>query len=142
MRREQKSAIHEDLSREQPVEGPSNRSFGLLFTTSFAIVALGPLIRHREPRLWAASIAAVFLALSLAQPALLAPLNRLWLKFGALLQKIVNPFVMALLFLSTLTPLALIMRLLGKDPLRLRWDSTAKSYWIDHKASGSMRDQF
>jgi large-conductance mechanosensitive channel len=82
----------------------------------------------------------VFLALALAAPKTLAPLNRLWMKFGLLLHAVVNPVVMAFLFFSTVTPIALIMRALGQDPLRLKLDPAAKTYWIDRTPPGPAPD--
>jgi large-conductance mechanosensitive channel len=90
--------------------------------------------------LWSLGTAAVFLALALAAPKTLAPLSRLWMKFGLLLHAVVNPVVMAFLFFSTVTPIALIMRALGQDPLRLKLDPAAKTYWIDRTPPGPAPD--
>ena len=97
-------------------------------------------------RLWALIAAGVFAAAGLFAPALLWPLNRVWFLFGMALHKVVNPVVMGLLFYATITPMALVMRLMGKDPLRRRFDPAAKSYWIERRPAGpepqSMRRQF
>ena len=69
-------------------------------------------------------------------PATLKPLNRMWFKFGLLLHKVVNPIVMALVFFGTVLPTGLIMRALGKDPLRLKWQPDANSYWIERRPPG------
>ena len=61
-------------------------------------------------------MAALFLAAALLRPAMLNPLNRLWLKFGLLLHRIVNPIIMALLFFGTVLPTGLVMRALGQGP--------------------------
>jgi large-conductance mechanosensitive channel len=88
----------------------------------------------------------VFLAAASLAPRALKPLNRLWFLFGAFLHKIVSPLVMALLFFVTVTPIAILMRLAGKDPLRLKFDRAAKSYWIERTPPGpapeTMRNQF
>jgi hypothetical protein len=60
--------------------------------------------------------------------------------FGLLLHAVVNPIVMALLFFTTVTPIALILRAQGKDPLRLRRDPDARSYWIERRPPGPMPD--
>ena len=79
-------------------------------------------------------------------PRVLAPLNRLWTRFGILLAKIVNPVVMAGVFFIAVTPIGLLMRLAGKDLLRLRYDSTAETYWIMRTPPGpppdTMKNQF
>jgi hypothetical protein len=138
--------FHENLAPRDPVKGSSNRGFGLVFVVVFTIVALAPL-RHGEPlRLWSLGLAALFLGAALIAPHLLAPLNRLWTRFGLLLHGVVNPIVMGLLFFVTVTPIGLMMRVLGKDPLRLRFDREARSYWIERRPPGpapqSMRQQF
>ncbi len=112
----------------------------------FAVVTIWPLV-HGEPlRWWTLCAAVVFVLLALLWTAPLAPLNKMWVKLGALLYRIVSPIVMALLFYLTVTPLALLMRALGKDPLRLRRDPNAASYWIERTPAGptpeSMKNQF
>jgi predicted membrane metal-binding protein len=141
-----RQGFHEDLDRGHEVKGSSERSFGLVFAAVFAVVALWPLLKGGEARGWAGLLALLFLAAALLRPRLLAPLNRLWFRFGLLLHKVVNPLVMGLLFFLTVTPIALLMRGLGKDPLRLRFDPAAESYWIPRQPPGpapdSMRHQF
>jgi Saxitoxin biosynthesis operon protein SxtJ len=137
---------HEDFSRQEEIKSSSDRSFGLVLATFFLIISIWPLI-HAEPiRWWALGLAAVFALLALLWPAALAPLNKAWTKLGFLLYRIVSPVVMALLFYVTVTPVALLMRMLGKDPLRLRPDPDAESYWINRTPPGpspeSMKNQF
>ena len=140
--------MHEDFTREEKVQGSSDRSFGLVMAGFFAIVALLPL-RHAplsSIRWWALAVAAVFLVLALLWSAPLRPLNRLWLKLGLLLSKIVSPIVLMILFYVTVTPVGLLMRATGKDPLRLRRNAAAKSYWTPREPPGpapeSMKQQF
>ena len=77
---------------------------------------------------------------------MLAPLNRLWLRLGVLLNRIVNPLVMGLIFFTAILPTGLLMRAWGKDPLRLRREPKAASYWIARESSDppseSMKQQF
>jgi hypothetical protein len=91
-------------------------------------------------------LAILFLAAALLRPAALAPVNRLWFRLGLLLHKLVSPLLMALLFYGVVTPTGLLIRMLGKDPLRLLRDPNASSYWIERKPSGpdgaSLRNQF
>lgn len=131
---------HEDFAREEEVKVSSERSFGFVFATVFVVIGLLPLFHRNPVHLWSLGIAAVFLVLALAAPRALAPLNRLWMKFGLLLHAIVNPVVMAFLFFSTVTPIALLMRIRGKDPLRLKLDPNAKTYWIDRTPPGPSPD--
>ena len=137
---------HEDFSRQEEVKPSSDRNFGLVMAAFFSLVALWPLVRAESVRWWALGAALVFVLLTLLWRAPLAPLNKMWMKLGALLYLIVSPIVMALLFYLTVTPLALLMRVLGKDPLRLRRDPNAASYWIERTPPGpmpeSMKNQF
>jgi hypothetical protein len=139
-------AAHEDLSRKHVARGPSNRSFGFVFSAFFLLVSVAPLRKHHPARLWALVIAVVFLAVAILVPAALAPLNRLWMQLGRLLGRVTTPIVTGLLFFLVFTPAGLLARLLGKDPLRLRFDATASSYWQDRRPPGpppqDMANQF
>jgi len=140
--------MHEDFTRKETVMGSSDRSFGFVMAAFFALLALFPLLHGplSSIRWWALVVAAAFLALALLWPAPLRPLNRAWLKLGLLLSKIVSPVVMMVLFYATVTPIGVLMRWTGKDPLRLRRDATATSYWIPREPPGpapdSMKQQF
>ncbi len=140
------ASFHEDFGREAPAKTGSDRAFGFVFAVVFAIIGLWPLIASAAPRLWALGVAAAFLLAALLFPKALGPLNRLWFKFGLLLHRIVSPLVMGMLFFVAVTPVALIMRLLGKDVLNLRFQRGAKSYWIERTPPGpapdTMRRQF
>lgn len=137
---------HEDLSREEQVEGSSDRVFGLVIAGAFVVIAGWPLFRGQDPRWWALGAAAAFAAAALLKPALLSRLNRLWMKLGILLGKVVSPIALGILFYGVLTPIGAMMRLAGKDPLRLKLDSSANSYWIAREPPGpppdSMTNQF
>jgi hypothetical protein len=134
------SATHEDYSREHEIKGSSDRSFGLVFAGFFAIVGFWPLVHGTMPRWWSVGVAVAFLVVAYVRPSLLAVPNRLWMKFGLLLAKIVNPIVMGLVFYLTVTPTAAIMRMMHKDPLRLKLDRAAKSYWIEREPPGPAPD--
>jgi len=141
-----KLAFHEDFGRSGDVKVGSERGFGFVFAAVFSIVALWPLLSGGPVRLWALIAAAGFAAAAALMPRALRPLNLLWFRFGMLLHKVVTPLVMGLIFYATVTPTAALMRLFGKDPLRLRFDRSAKSYWIERVPPGpapdTMRHQF
>jgi hypothetical protein len=121
----------------------SERSFGLVFAGVFALAALLPLWHGHPPRLWALPIAAAFLAAALIRPAVLAPLNRLWFRFGLALGKVMTPVMMGVLFVVAVIPTALVMKLLRKDPLQRRFSSDAVTYWERREQQpGPMREQF
>jgi len=140
------SQLHEDFSREEHVKAGSDRGFGFVFAGFFALVSALSWWRDHTGWHWMLPVAVAFLGVALVYPRLLAPLNKLWLKFGLLLYKVMNPLILGLLFFVTITPIGLVMRLCGKDFLRLRLDRGAKSYWIVRTPPGpppqSMRNQF
>ena len=140
------AGTHERLSEDQVVKGSSDRSFGLVFAAVFTLIGLWPLLSEDGVRWWSLAIALMFAAPAIARPSALAPLNRLWTRFGLLLNRIVSPLVMGLLFYLIITPFALIMRAAGKDLLRLRFDPGAESYWIEREPPGpapeSIKNQF
>lgn len=135
-------AANQPIASHRKVVAGSDRSFGLVFAVFFTLVALFPLIRGAPPRWWALGVAAAFALVALTMPRLLHPLNRLWLAFGLLLHHIVSPIVMALMFYGAILPMALLLRVLGKDLLRLKRDPSAASYWIPREPPGPMNKQF
>lgn len=137
---------HENYTRQEQVQGSSDRSFGIVFAVVFALIGLFPLLFGRGVRLWSLAVACGFLVVAFAVPSLLAPFNRLWLRFGLLLHKIVSPIALGIMFFGVITPIGVLMRALGKDPLRLKFERDASSYWIDRTPPGptpeSLKDQF
>jgi len=137
---------HESYHREEKVDGSSNRSFGLVFAAFFGLVGLLPLILGRAPRTWAFGLGGVFLLVALLLPSVLAPLNRLWMRFGLLLHRVVSPIALGIMFFVVITPMGWLMRAMGKDLLRLRRDPHASSYWIERNPPGpaaeTFKDQF
>jgi hypothetical protein len=133
------------MPREAP-EGSSDRSFGLIFAGALVVFPLIAWWRGRELRLWPFGVAAVFLVVALLRPSWLAPLNRVWTRFGMLLGRVTNPMMMGLIFFLVVTPVALVLRFRGKDPLRLKRDSAAQSYWLPRQPPGpapeTMTNQF
>src|SRR5689334_14109545 len=137
--------LHEYMGgHDDTLKVGSDRSFGLVFTVFFGFVAYylktngGPswLPEALKTQSWwssawmgASGISAAFLVVSFTAPKILHPLNVLWMKFGAILNKIVSPIVLGALFFLAITPVAVILRLQRKDLLRLRIDKNAKSYW-------------
>ena len=120
----------------------SNRSFGIVFFVVFLIIAIYPLINGGELRLWSLIISIIFLILGLLNSKILNQLNKLWFKFGILLGKIISPLVMGTIFFLVVTPIGLLMRLLNKDLLNLKFNKSS-SYWIEKTESKSkMKNQF
>ena len=139
-------ASHERFDREEAVAGPSNRGFGIVFTVVFAIVTLLPFMGAVKWLHWAGVLAAAFLVLAFAAPDVLTPLNRIWTRFGLLLHKVMQPLIMGAMFFGVITPAGVLRRLIKRDPLKLRRDAAAASYWIKRgpgqPAPETMKDQF
>jgi polyferredoxin len=123
----------------------SNRSFGVVFSIFFALVALYIFYKSENTNYVLILLSLFFLTLGLINSIILTPLNILWFKFGILLSKIVSPIIMGLIFFGVVTPLALLAKLVGKDFLELNKKKNKKrsSYWIKkEKYNHTMKDQF
>ena len=120
----------------------SNKSFGIVFSVVFLIIAIYPFSYSGEIRTWSLILSIVFMILGLTNSKVLTPLNKIWFKFGIFLGKIISPLVMGLIFFFVVTPIGIIMRTLGKDLLNLKF-SKNKSYWIEKNGPKSkMKNQF
>ena len=120
----------------------SNRSFGIVFFILFLLVALYPTINSEGIRMWSIIVSLIFLVLGLLDSKILTPLNKVWFKFGILLGRVISPLIMGVIFFFVVTPIGLIMRILGKDVLNLKYNSN-KTYWIEKTGPKSkMKNQF
>ena len=120
----------------------SNRSFGIVFFIVFFLIATYPLINGNEIRLWSLVISIIFLLLGLVNSKIINPLNKLWFKFGIFLGKIISPLIMGIIFFLVVTPIGLLMRLLNKDLLNLKFNNNS-SYWIEKtEPKSKMKNQF
>jgi hypothetical protein len=148
-----KPTFHEDFSRKEKVKGSSDRSFGL--TVGGILLAIAGVrsalhLWHGTPPGWVegvlAAIGLLLLVFGLVAPARLAPLNRAWTGLGLLLFKVVNPLVLGLIYLTTIVPIGLLLRLMGRDLLNLKFDDRAASYWVVREPPGpapeTMTQQF
>ena len=121
----------------------SNRNFGLVFFIIFLILGLWPITNGEEIRIWLILLAFIFLILGIMESKLLSPLNRLWFKFGIMLGAIVAPIVMGAIFFIVVTPIGIVMSIMGKDLLNKKHDKKKETYWIKRiKPTGSMKRQF
>ena len=130
------------MNKSDDIKISSNRSFGIVFFIIFLIITLYPLTYGGEIRLWSLIISLIFLTLGLLNSKILSPLNKIWFKFGIFLGKIISPLIMGIIFFLVVTPIGLIMRILGKDVLNLKYNKN-KSYWIEKNGPKSkMKNQF
>ena len=120
----------------------SNKSFGIVFAVVFSLIALWPLLKGNEIRLWSLIISIIFLTLGLLNSKILTPLNKLWFKLGIFLGNFIAPIIMGIIFFFVVTPTGIIMKLLGKDLIKLK-KNNENSYWIEKKdIKSSMKNQF
>ncbi len=120
----------------------SNKSFGIVFFIVFLIIALYPMLKGQDLRLWSLIISLIFLILGIINSTVLTPLNKIWFKFGILLGNIISPIVMAIVFFVVVTPTGIIMKILRKDLIGLK-KNNKNTYWIEKKAKmTSMKNQF
>ena len=115
---------------------PSNRSFGILFVVVCALAGGYLWWRHLAGQGWFFAAAALVLLVTLTAPDWLAPFNRAWMKLAEVLNGIVSPLVLGVLFFGLFTPIAWGMRLAGRDAMKRRFEPEASSYWQDRDPPG------
>lgn len=124
------------MKRATPILLPSDRSFGFTFAAISAFFGAWLFWKANPFAASAFGAAALFLLAALAYPKVLHPLNVAWMHLGHLLNRVVSPLVMGVIFFGLLTPIATIMRLRGRDELRRKFDPRGESYWIRRDPPG------
>jgi hypothetical protein len=138
--------VHESFERTEQTEGSSNRGFGMVLVCALALIGgYSAWIGSGRWPYWTVGSVALATVTWLA-PGVLAPLNSLWTRLALLLARLMTPLVMAVLYFASVLPTGLILRMLAKDPLRLRWEKDADSYWLARNPPGpapqSLKKQF
>jgi hypothetical protein len=127
------------------VELPSNKNIGYFFTFIFLIAAVYFYLNSFMTATYIFAVtAAIFFLVTLVKADLLLPLNKLWMRFGLLLGMIVSPIVLGVIFFGLFTPIALLMRLSGRDELRLKFKGK-NTHWISRDEAipaDSFKNQF
>tara|TARA_B100001057_G_scaffold469807_1_gene530487 strand:- start:394 stop:771 length:378 start_codon:yes stop_codon:yes gene_type:complete len=120
----------------------TNKNFGIVFFIVFLLISVYPLINDENIRIWSLIISFIFLILGLLNSKLLNPLNNIWFKFGLFLGRIISPIIMSIIFFFVVTPIGILMKLLNKDLLNLKFNKD-KTYWIEKSGPKSkMKNQF
>ncbi len=129
--------------KQKEIKTGSNKSFGIVFFVIFIIIALWPLLKDENIRVWSLVVSIIFLTLGLLNSKILTPLNKLWMRLGILLGAIVSPIVMGVVYFGVITPIGLIMKLFGKDVLNLKLDKNKPTYWLKKdEIKSKMKNQF
>ena len=132
------------MLNKSEIQISSNRSFGILFSIVFIIIAFWSFRGDfSQIKILPLMISIVFLITGLLNSKFLTPLNKLWIKFGYLLGLIISPIIMGLIFFLVVTPTGIILRILGKDILNIKKKNNKNSYWIKRdKRISKMKKQF
>lgn len=120
----------------------SEKSFGIVFSIIFMIIALYPLFINSSINLTFLTISIIFIILSFVFPSIFKYPNLIWFKFGRLLGFIISPIILSIVYLSVIMPIGIIFKIIKKDPLEKLFDSNQKTYWKEKISTSSMRDQF
>lgn len=121
----------------------SDKTFGIFFSIVFFIISIYPIFYKNQLNYIFLLFSFIFLLVSLTKPKLFSFLNKLWINLGFLLGKIISPIVMAIIYFFLITPIGLLLRIFGKDFIKLKLDYSHKSYWINKdNESSDMKDQF
>jgi hypothetical protein len=129
------------MKLQNNISKKNNILFGKLFFIIFIIIGLYPLKSGGVVRIWSILFSLVILIITIIRPNLFTFLNKVWIKFGILLGKIISPIVMGLVFFFVVTPIGAFVRIFNKDIMGLK--RGASSYWINREDKlQSMKKQF
>jgi hypothetical protein len=115
---------------------PSNRSFGTLFVVVFGLLGAYSWWRGGAAYPWAFGLSVLTLVVTLVKPDWLAPANRAWMKLAELLNRVVSPVVLGVIFYGMFTPIAWAMRRAGRDAMKRRFEPAARTYWVERDPPG------
>ena len=108
---------------------PSNRKFGLFFTLVFLITAIYFYLKlNSNTQMVFLSLALLTFSITIVKDDLLYPFNKLWMRIGVLIGRVISPLVMGIIFFTMFVPSSLLMKLFGRDELRLNFKNK-KTHW-------------
>jgi len=115
---------------------PTDRSFGLTFAAVFGLLAAW--LAYRGSGYWLPSLmaSATFAVLALVLARALHPLNVAWMWFGSILNRVVSPVALGIIFFGMFAPIAFFFRLRGRDALNRSFEPSQTSYWIHRTPPG------
>lgn len=141
-----KYASHERIVARQNLSPGSVRGFGIVFTIFFLILSIWPVFSGESIRFWSLTTAGLLLCITVILPQAFKPFNALWFRLGLVIGWVVNPMVMFLIFVLSVVPTAIVLKLMRKNTLQLKFDQDEESYWIKREefesSNETMRRQF
>lgn len=131
------------LDKHSKTSSATDRSFGIMFGCIFIIVAVLLRLRDEPQKVQFLLLSLSFLTflISFTRPRLLSTPNKLWMKFSFLLARFISPIILGLLFFVLISPLALALRLFGRDELHLKTKNHVTN-WQSRKNDGYSLDSF
>jgi len=123
---------HERLARVDRRDTTANRKFGLTIGGALVLIGVAKLALVGPAGVWPWLVGGgALVGIAMTAAPLLRPLSSLWMRLGALMHRVANPVILLLIYWGAIAPTGLVLRLLRRDPLRLRRDAAAATYWID-----------
>lgn len=110
-------------------KNPSNKKFGIFFSLLFSLIAI--YFFYNDCFHWSYllfTFAIIFLLLAYLKSNALEIFNKAWMGFGLVLGSIVSPIVLGTIFFLIFSPLAIIMRISGRDELGLKISQKSSSW--------------
>ena len=128
------------------IQLPSNKRFGIFFTFIFALLTLYFFYIEKLILLSCvfAFLSIIFLIISLIKDTLLLPLNKIWMRFGIILNFIVSPIILGIIFFCLFVPIGLFMKIFQRDELKLKKNKN-DTYWIKRNVNhykNDLKNQF
>lgn len=128
---------HENLNRSKTVLlRPSNKITGLVMSSIFVIISIFPIMKGQNIIIEGIIFSVILIICSLSIPIIFAPTSWILHKFSTILRIIINPTILLFLYVFAVIPSGIYLKISGKDPMKLKFDKNAKTYWIERKPPG------
>lgn len=121
------------------------RQFGLVVGGVFSVIGLWPVMfRADSPRLWAMILGSLLIALGVIVPQTLRQVHQGWMKIGHVLGSINTKIILGIIYYLLITPMGIVMRLMGKDPMHRAVGENVDTYRVVRtvRPRHHMRNQF
>lgn len=119
-----------DKSKNPASDRVELRKFGIVMFAGFGVLGVLLHLRGKNADVYFFSAAAAFGAAGLLIPLSLKYIYIAWMKFATLLGKVNTAIILSVFYIFIFSSVNIVMRIFGKDPLNMKWDKKADSYWI------------